>query len=567
MNASRLCDRDTDMVPIPDKPFVFQGGSQAGNTANAKDRMAQEFVAQVQARGVRVMRRSLGRVSFALREFCRLLWTIDGHTDLVSARSAFTPDATPFLGFAGANVEVCIYKRWKEHGHRRPRLSSEELANRCQSASAALLNLTAYSYMNKTGAPTTRQFFAAMESFIAYVTRLADHMDDNRLRVQSQRASKDNSYITPPSQLNTGVFSQHAASQETGDVRPAQSHSECFSGNMESGVCSVESGISALRHSTRPLQRAYLSPLERSLSVTAVYKPLLLDFEAHAQEGSPLRASKAVARNISSQVALRQSRHRAREDIKSGVLAIPIGYYSCVVPGPVGTIFVIWRLPELASSRSDDRQAAAIFTAARFVPSIMSRAQTKQYTSTMVTLAKNGDLKGSAAQALLETFAFRTSSRTVQDDLSTARALSAILGTDTCLAESQDEESRALTTDLRRDRMPAQCERFSAFFAAAEKYLDSDINETGAAVDQRRAVGAGGVGRIYMPVAMSLTDLRNRVSIYATERLGMNEGHDFSLPSLEWLRLQFVPQRPGVLSAAKFTGRLSRAITYHSREP
>lgn len=117
-----------------------------------------------------------------------------------------------------------------------------------------------------------------------------------------------------------------------------------------------------------------------------------------------------------------------------------------------------------------------------------------------------------------------------------------------------DMDDPDIVLDLRRLNGKPSSSKFDVFWLELQNYLD----EIGPAVQERRHGEA-----MYMPVAISVNHLREIVSAKLKEKFPTEE---VSIPSLEWMGLQFLPRNPYSTTALRYTGKFNVKYAVQCRQ-
>ena len=531
-----------DMVFIPEVAVKFRGGN---GEQDARIILLRDLLAHTVSCDVRVFRRSVQKASIVFRELCTLLWKLDGHLDLVEGRRKLPSKAQRFRKFIGNTVQDCVFKNWIVQKKPTPRLSEANLAAIVTALENSLTSLLSSSYIPNTGDKSrkTEAFFCSVSALIDGVNVYLDHISDTASKSTLRRANERREALTFPTGSSSFSKVENKDTVSSGTVEP-------FKGDF-----------SRLHMS--------LAPLIHKMSFAAMYAPIVVDFDVHAVVGTNLHGlekQKISSKKYAAASSIRYARGKARRQILDEGLPFTMGFYKEIIPGAIGTFLALWRVPSSEESRSASRQMTAVFGAAKHARTVLSREQSRLYANTMISIGKTkGVLKVATAAALLEVFGFSSVTRSSSDDERMARALAAILGTNSETVNSTDHAITSLARDLRDSNCQKRGPLFSKFFEAAQDFLDHAVSSTGAQVDQRRAASTQGGARMYMPIAMSLPDLRDRIQKHADTVLHLKLTTDYLLPSCEWLLLQFQPQRDDTLTATKFSGLLGIHRTVQSR--
>ena len=118
-----------------------------------------------------------------------------------------------------------------------------------------------------------------------------------------------------------------------------------------------------------------------------------------------------------------------------------------------------------------------------------------------------------------------------------------------CLLDVDDPD---IIIDMRKMNGKPGSSEFNAFWLE----LNSYIEEVGPAVQERRHGET-----MYMPVAISVNHLREVISSRLREK-----SIEASIPSTEWIRLQFWPRNPYASSALRYTGRFDVKFAVQCRQ-
>ena len=95
---------------------------------------------------------------------------------------------------------------------------------------------------------------------------------------------------------------------------------------------------------------------------------------------------------------------------------------------------------------------------------------------------------------------------------------------------------------------------FDTFWVELDKYIE----ELGPAVHERRHGET-----MYMPIAISVANLREIITARLEKKF---PNGDVSIPSLEWIRLQFWPRNPYAATALHYTGRYNIKYAIQCRQ-
>ena len=134
-----------------------------------------------------------------------------------------------------------------------------------------------------------------------------------------------------------------------------------------------------------------------------------------------------------------------------------------------------------------------------------------------------------------------------------------------CSAESEVNEPVAwaliemsdtdIILDLRKTNGSAKSTKFEKFWEEMQSYFD----ETTLAVDERRHSEV-----LHMPFAISLHHLRELITTRLNEKFPEITP---PVPSLEWIRLQFLPANPYTERALRYTGQFKVKFGIQVRQP
>ena len=104
-----------------------------------------------------------------------------------------------------------------------------------------------------------------------------------------------------------------------------------------------------------------------------------------------------------------------------------------------------------------------------------------------------------------------------------------------------DMDDPDIVLDLRKLNGKHSSSKFDDFWLELHNYIE----ELGPAIQERRHGDA-----MYMPVAISVSHLREIISGRLQKKFPQKE---VSIPSLEWIRLQFLPRNPYTSTALRYT--------------
>ena len=117
-----------------------------------------------------------------------------------------------------------------------------------------------------------------------------------------------------------------------------------------------------------------------------------------------------------------------------------------------------------------------------------------------------------------------------------------------------DMDDPDIVLDLRKLNGKPSSSKFDVFWLELHNYLE----EIGPAVQERHHGEA-----MYMPVAISVNHLREIISSKVKEKFPQEE---VPIPSLEWMRLQFLPRNPYTATALKYTGKFNVRYAVQCRQ-
>ena len=117
-----------------------------------------------------------------------------------------------------------------------------------------------------------------------------------------------------------------------------------------------------------------------------------------------------------------------------------------------------------------------------------------------------------------------------------------------------DMDDPDIILDLRKLNGKPSSSKFDVFWLELHNYLE----EIGPAVQERRHGEA-----MYMPVAISVNHLREIISGKLKEKFPQE---DIPIPSLEWVRLQFLPRNPYATTALRYTGKFNVRYAVQCRQ-
>ena len=118
-----------------------------------------------------------------------------------------------------------------------------------------------------------------------------------------------------------------------------------------------------------------------------------------------------------------------------------------------------------------------------------------------------------------------------------------------------DEEDPDLIWDLRCNN--GHPEQYNDFLQQCQQYINASVDT--AANDRRHDVVAGNEDVvIHLATALSVRDLHEQVSKQCPE--------ETAIPSIQWLRIQFWPQRRTAKTASRYTGCLTIKFMVQARQ-
>lgn len=245
-------------------------------------------------------------------------------------------------------------------------------------------------------------------------------------------------------------------------------------------------------------------------SLEKVYEPV------HLEEFSPI------------------DRFERRHWIDGIILPVPFIVYSYQHGNYKGTEHFLWRIPDDPGNRSDTttvRIIANLNEQDMYATRAMKKAFIDKYSHRikipkMVLRSIFRDLSGDSS-----------SSETAEQQIIDERVTSFMLTAD----------DSSILLDLRVLNGRPESTQFDAFWEEVDKLVVEN-----AAVQERRHGDC-----MYLPIAMSIEDLKNMVSSRLPEGT--------LIPSAEWIRLQFWPSNPYANIAIHHTGRFNLKYKVQSR--
>ena len=241
-----------------------------------------------------------------------------------------------------------------------------------------------------------------------------------------------------------------------------------------------------------------------------------------------------------------EDRHQRRNWVAGLRLTFPVMMYRFMHGNNLGTLIFIWKSPVEGGEATKNAKLVTELNQRQKMYSTreMRRDFIQRY-------ARLNDAKPQSKAVLRNMYKFLT------DDSSSARSASEkeVDQRVTKLAEEAfDLDEPEILLDLRRLNGSPNATTFDKFWEELSAYLE----EITPAVDDRRHGTA-----LHMPIAISVGDLRDIIS----ERLRMKfPEEEPSLPSVEWIRLQFAPRNPYSSNSLRHTGRFDVKFAVQIRQ-
>ncbi len=124
------------------------------------------------------------------------------------------------------------------------------------------------------------------------------------------------------------------------------------------------------------------------------------------------------------------------------------------------------------------------------------------------------------------------------------------------VARILDDEDPDLIWDLRTNN-EGRPEEYKDFLQHCQQYINASVDT--AVDDRRHDVVAGNDDVVtHLAIALSVRDLHEQVSSQCPEGT--------TIPSVQWLRIQFWPRRPTAKTASRYTGRLKIKFMVQARQ-
>lgn len=229
----------------------------------------------------------------------------------------------------------------------------------------------------------------------------------------------------------------------------------------------------------------------------------------------------------------KSARRKFMYDLK---LSTKVRMYSYYHGNYLGTIHVVWKLPDDPAEYCDEKTVAACRHIHKFIPMYATRAMKKEFFETYQKSAK-------IQPALL-----RSVYKFLTDD-ATAPETTAQSEVDERLNMFLKLDDPDAIWDLRKLNGNFNGTKFDVFWTELDKYF----NELTLAVQERRHGE-----HLYLPFAISIESLIDTIR----DRLPK----DTCVPSAEWVRLQFWPTDPTTKRAINHTGRFDVKFKLQSRQ-
>lgn len=231
-------------------------------------------------------------------------------------------------------------------------------------------------------------------------------------------------------------------------------------------------------------------------------------------------------------------RFRRRHWIEKMALQFPVMLYRVAYGSNLGTSFFLWKSPAEIDQTAVSRTMSRISAQHKF---FATRSMCKDFFHKYCSLCQ-------VPKAVL-----RNMYKSLVEDTSASSCAAEKEVDDRIAQAALDLDDTDIILDLRKLNGNPQSSKFDDFWQALDEFLEESM----LAVDDRRHRDI-----LHMPVAISVRHLRETV----VERLEKKfPGELRSVPSEEWIRLQFCPSNPFANSALRHTGRINIKLAVQAR--
>lgn len=215
-------------------------------------------------------------------------------------------------------------------------------------------------------------------------------------------------------------------------------------------------------------------------------------------------------------------------------LSLSISLYSYQHGNYLGNLNFAWKLPSDDSKRSGMKELQVIEQIKKDIPVFSTRQMKSEFIN---RYSKTGLKPG----VLRDMYRFLSKDQSAPESLEQRQVDQRVFK---CLLEADDPD---LLYDLRKNNGSPKCKELEPFWQEVDRFLEEQ-----ATVHERRQGD-----HLYMPFAISLSDLRNQI---AARLPG-----DARLPTLSTIRYNFWPPNPSQKSALNYTGRFKVKFAVQQR--
>lgn len=228
-------------------------------------------------------------------------------------------------------------------------------------------------------------------------------------------------------------------------------------------------------------------------------------------------------------------RLKRRQYLKNLTLQVPVMLYRMAYGGSVGTLNFIWKVPEQDTQERTTQNALNVNKINADLPKFSTRSMRRDF---ICRYAKHANI----SKSLLRRMYFEL---TGCENTSDSYEQGCIDERISILLNSDDPD---LLLDYRSLNGKDIDTKFGVFFEETGKFFDEQLLQ----VNERRHGE-----ELYLPMAISVEDLRDRISARVPEGT--------PIPSSETLRLQFQPSSSFQKSALKYSGRFNVKFRVQTR--